>query len=283
MKPMASFASYDGTEISYRVLGDGRPLVCLPGGPGRAGEYLGDVGGLGRSRRLVIWDPRGVGVSADPADPATFRVDRLVEDVESLRVHLGLDRMDVLAHSAGAVLATLYAAVYPQHLSRLILVTPGLAAVGRGGHRGTVPRRSGAAGGRALVPGRSRRAGEDHRGRHVDGGLPCVQAVLLRPLGRSGPSACHGRGEPAPPGGAGGLLRRAPPSTRPRPGPPWRSSPRRSCSTRGDQDPMVPPAAVREAAPLFNDATVVVQPGAAHFPWVDDPAAFAAAISAFLS
>jgi pimeloyl-ACP methyl ester carboxylesterase len=68
MKPMASFASYDGTEISYRVLGDGRPLVCLPGGPGRAGEYLGDLGGLGRSRRLVIWDPRGVGVSADPAD-----------------------------------------------------------------------------------------------------------------------------------------------------------------------------------------------------------------------
>src|SRR5690348_6400475 len=115
MKPMASFASYDGTEISYRVLGDGRPLVRLPGGPGRAGEYLGDLGGLGRSRRLVIWDPRGVGVSADPADPATFRVDRLVEDVESLRVHLGLDQMDVLAHSAGAVLAKLYAAVYPQH------------------------------------------------------------------------------------------------------------------------------------------------------------------------
>jgi proline iminopeptidase len=45
---------------------------------------------------------------------------------------------------------------------------------------------------------------------------------------------------------------------------------------------MVPPAAVREAAPLFNDATVVIQPGAAHFPWVDDPAA-SAAISAFLS
>jgi pimeloyl-ACP methyl ester carboxylesterase len=56
-------------------------------------------------------------------------VDRLVEDVESLRVHLGLDQMDLLAHSAGAVLATLYAAAYPQHLSRLILVTPGLAAV----------------------------------------------------------------------------------------------------------------------------------------------------------
>ena len=44
---------------------------------------------------------------------------------------------------------------------------------------------------------------------------------------------------------------------------------------------MVPPALVREAAPLFGDATVVVQPGAAHFPWVDDPAAFAAATASF--
>jgi pimeloyl-ACP methyl ester carboxylesterase len=47
----------------------------------------------------------------------------------------------------------------------------------------------------------------------------------------------------------------------------------------GDLDPVATPAVVREAAPLFNDATVVVQPHAAHFPWVDDPAAFAAAIA----
>jgi hypothetical protein len=69
-----SFASYDGTEIGYRVLGDGPPLVCLPGGPGRAAEYLGDLGGLAASRQLVLLDPRGVGLSADPADPASFRV-----------------------------------------------------------------------------------------------------------------------------------------------------------------------------------------------------------------
>ena len=143
---MPSFASYDGTKIGYRVLGDGRPLVCLPGGPGRSAEYLGDLGGLGKSRQLVLLDPRGVGLSADPADPATFGVARLVSDVESLRAHLGLDRMDLLAHSAGAVLATLYAAAYPGHLSRLILVTPGLAAVGVQSASATRPR------GRACSP-----------------------------------------------------------------------------------------------------------------------------------
>jgi hypothetical protein len=51
------FASYDGTGIGYRVAGDGPPLVCLPGGPGRAAEYLGDLGGLTRWRQLILLDP----------------------------------------------------------------------------------------------------------------------------------------------------------------------------------------------------------------------------------
>ncbi len=50
----------------------------------------------------------------------------------------------------------------------------------------------------------------------------------------------------------------------------------------GDLDPLVTPAMVREAAALFPAATVAVQPGAAHYPWVDDPAAFATAIGSFL-
>ena len=90
---MARFASYDGTQIGYRVLGAGPPLVCLPGGPGRASEYLGDLGGLSRSRQLILPDTRGTGQSADARDPGSYRCDRLAGDVEALRAHLGLDRM----------------------------------------------------------------------------------------------------------------------------------------------------------------------------------------------
>jgi len=50
----------------------------------------------------------------------------------------------------------------------------------------------------------------------------------------------------------------------------------------GELDPIATPAVIQKAAPLFKDATVIVQPRVAHFPWVDDPAAFAAAISSFL-
>ena len=65
-----------------------------------------------------------------PADPQSYRCDRLVGDVEALREHLGLDRMDLLGHSAGASLAVLYAARYPQRVSRLALIGPSTQAVG---------------------------------------------------------------------------------------------------------------------------------------------------------
>jgi len=127
---VARFASYDGTQIDYRVLGAGPPLVCLPGGPGRASECLGDLGGLSRSRQLIMPDTRGTGESADASDPLSYRCDRLVGDVEALRGHLGLDRVDLLGHSAAGNLAMLYAAAHPQRVAHLILLTPGLRAVG---------------------------------------------------------------------------------------------------------------------------------------------------------
>ena len=74
--PMTRFASYDGTQIGYATLGDGPPLVCLPGGPGRTCEYFGDLGGLSRSRQLILPDTRGTGQSADASDP-TERSPRL--------------------------------------------------------------------------------------------------------------------------------------------------------------------------------------------------------------
>ena len=75
-------------------------------------------------------DTRGTGASGDADDPATYRCDRLVDDVEALRAHLGLSSMDLLGHSAAGNLADLYAAAYSERLDHLILLTPGLRAVG---------------------------------------------------------------------------------------------------------------------------------------------------------
>src|SRR5215472_18943699 len=99
---MPSFSAADGTELAYHVHGEGIPLLCVPGGPMRASAYLGDLGGLSAHRRLIMLDLRGTGTSAVPADPGSYRCDRLAADVSALQDHLGLESADLLGHSAGA-------------------------------------------------------------------------------------------------------------------------------------------------------------------------------------
>ncbi|MFJ7956015.1 alpha/beta fold hydrolase [Streptomyces sp. NPDC096319] len=127
---MPTFPAPDGTLLAYHASGSGDPLICLPGGPVQDSVYLEGLGGLDAHRTLIRLDLRGTGSSAAPEDPASYRCDRLVEDVEALRVHLGLDTVDLLGHSAGANLAALYTARHPERVARLVLLTPGPAAVG---------------------------------------------------------------------------------------------------------------------------------------------------------
>jgi proline iminopeptidase len=127
---MPAFSAHDGTKLAYHVFGDGPPVVCLPGGPMQDSVYLGDLGGLSAHRQLIMLDPRGTGQSAIPEDAASYRCDRLIDEVDSLREHLGLDRMDLLAHCAGASLAALYVGRLPERVGKLALITPSVMAVG---------------------------------------------------------------------------------------------------------------------------------------------------------
>ena len=95
---------------AYTTAGDGPLLVCHPGGPGRNPQYLRDLGGLAATRTLLYVHPRAVPMPD------------LADDLEDLRRHLGVERFDLLAHSAGAVVAQVFARRYP--VGRLVLVTP---------------------------------------------------------------------------------------------------------------------------------------------------------------
>ncbi|MFJ2137145.1 alpha/beta hydrolase [Streptomyces sp. NPDC087845] len=121
---MLTFDVPDGTRLAYHRKGSrgDRPLVCVPGGPMMRSAYFGDLGGLAAQRELVLLDLRGTGDSAKPADLAGFRVDRQAEDIEALRVALGLEQLDLLGHSAAGDLVLAYAARYPERVRSLVLV-----------------------------------------------------------------------------------------------------------------------------------------------------------------
>ena len=111
---MPTFHAPDGTKLAYTEVGEGPRLLCLPGGPGRASAYLEDLGGLTATRTLVRLDTRGTGMSEVPADPSSMRFDRLADDVEALREHLAEERVDVLGHSAGCLVAQVWASAHPE-------------------------------------------------------------------------------------------------------------------------------------------------------------------------
>jgi pimeloyl-ACP methyl ester carboxylesterase len=108
----------DGRKLTYLELGSGPPLVCHPGGPGIPGAIFEDLGGLDRHRTLVELNPRGV-ADSDPAE--SYRLEDHAADLEELRVHLGLDSIDLLGHSAGGLAAIVYAATYATRVRRLVL------------------------------------------------------------------------------------------------------------------------------------------------------------------
>jgi pimeloyl-ACP methyl ester carboxylesterase len=120
---MDGLTTADGRRLAYRRTGSGPPLVCHGGGPGFSGLYLGNLAGLDEALELVLLDPRGTGGSDRPADPRAYAIDDYVSDLEELRGALGLERMNLLGHSHGGIVAMAYASAHPDRIDRLVLAS----------------------------------------------------------------------------------------------------------------------------------------------------------------
>src|SRR6266498_2264555 len=120
---LESFRPTDGRTLSYRREGTGTVLVCHPGGPGFSSRYFGDLAGLGERFTLILLNPRGTEGSDRPADRRAYATADYVADLEELRAHLGLERMQLLGHSHGGVVAQAYAATHPARVERLVLAS----------------------------------------------------------------------------------------------------------------------------------------------------------------
>ncbi|MFY7864176.1 alpha/beta fold hydrolase [Roseateles sp.] len=115
------FRTDDGM-LAYASLGEGPVLVVVPGGPGGSGFSMRHAfRPLAQHHTVVILDNIGRGRSSRLSDPERYTLARDVQDLERLRLHLGLKTMAVYGHSYGGLVAQAYAAQHPQALSHLIL------------------------------------------------------------------------------------------------------------------------------------------------------------------
>jgi proline iminopeptidase len=110
-------------EIYYELCGnpDGRPVMILHGGPG-GGSYP-------ELRRyhdpekylLVLHDQRGAGRSKPHCELRENTTQNLVEDIEKLRRHLKLDKVQVFGGSWGSTLGLAYTEAHPDNVSALVI------------------------------------------------------------------------------------------------------------------------------------------------------------------
>ena len=116
-------------SLYARTIGKGPPAIVLHGGPDFDTAYLlPSLDRLADIYRLVYYDQRGRGKSADGVQPDDVSLVTDLEDIERVRQHFGLEAPTVLGHSWGSVLALEYALRYPTRVSRLILMNPAPAS-----------------------------------------------------------------------------------------------------------------------------------------------------------
>lgn len=122
----AEYRDINGARLFVKSIGAGPAIVLVHGGPGFNHRYfLPHVERLvDEGFRLVLFDLRGHGRSLGGVTAESLSFDAFVEDLEALRAELGLERMNLLAHSWGALAGMEYAIRHPERLESLVLVSP---------------------------------------------------------------------------------------------------------------------------------------------------------------
>jgi pimeloyl-ACP methyl ester carboxylesterase len=124
-------------SLHVRLAGNqdsGCVLVAINGGPGMTSNYMWDMERLaGPDCAVLTYDQRGLGKSSRPTDPdsrtergteyqstASYTLEKYAGDVEAIRQAVGAERLHVMGHSWGGIVAMEYAILYPEHVASLI-------------------------------------------------------------------------------------------------------------------------------------------------------------------
>ncbi|MEM1432490.1 MAG: alpha/beta fold hydrolase [Pseudomonadota bacterium] len=114
-----------GTNIYYEVHGEGPPVLLTHGYSATAQMWRPQLEALGRSHQLIVWDIRGHGHSAVPADPSELTEAHAVADMTRLLDHLGIERAVIGGLSLGGYLSLAFQLRHPDRTQALLIIDTG--------------------------------------------------------------------------------------------------------------------------------------------------------------
>ncbi len=109
-------------DLYYEIHGQGEPIVLLHSGGADLRDWQLIAPQLAQNYQVITFDGRGAGKSPPLLEPANY-----VEDLKNLLDHLQIERAMLVGHSIGGQIATDFALAYPDRVSQLVLVAPGLS------------------------------------------------------------------------------------------------------------------------------------------------------------
>lgn len=113
------YVKVNGIDLHYVDGGTGDPLICLPGWPQTWYSYRQVAIELSRKHRLIIVDIRGMGTSEKP--DSGFDKKNMAEDILELIKKLDLEKVNIIGHDIGGMVAMSLAFNHPQHIKKLIV------------------------------------------------------------------------------------------------------------------------------------------------------------------
>ena len=114
-------AEVNGTRLSYEIVGKGPAVILIHGGLVDSRLWDDQMKDFSKQYRVVRYDLRGFGKSADATEPFSH-----IEDLRALLDFLKIERATLVGLSLGGIIAADFALEYPQRVHRLVLVGPGL-------------------------------------------------------------------------------------------------------------------------------------------------------------
>ena len=111
-------------QVACTVVAEGAPLIVVHGAIGLGTRYMRGLDRWADEFQLVYYDQRGSG-GTPLGDPERVSFAGAIQDLDGLRAALGIDRANLVGHSAGAILAGLYAGTHPESTGSVVLLAPG--------------------------------------------------------------------------------------------------------------------------------------------------------------
>lgn len=126
--PASRFAEVNGVRLHYLEAGQGSPVVLLHGYTQNSHMWRPLIKQLAKNHRVIAPDLRGFGASSLEQSNYTKAV--MADDVHALAESLKLDKVRIVGHDIGLMVAYAYAAKFPQSVERVVLMDAFLPGIG---------------------------------------------------------------------------------------------------------------------------------------------------------